>query len=176
MPKSSEPDFRRAQNRGFRAIAGYIFGGNSGEGAENKVAMTSPVIASSGASASIAMTSPVVAGDDSESDAHLIAFVMPSKYKSLASLPTPLNREVTLREVPQHMELVCGRSGGYYSAEERRVAEARLCKIAQSENLAVTSASKCYSYDPPWTMWLMMRSEVAIEVMVPTSYAAPPLN
>ena len=180
VPKSVEPDFRRAQNVGFRKIAGFIFGANSlPDGAGEKISMTSPVIASSAKGAAVAMTSPVIArdssGDDADSErAHLISFVMPSSYKTVSALPTPHNREVHLREVKARTELVLSRRGGYISVVERDAMEQRLIRAAEREGLRPLSSAKSYSYDPPWSLWIMMLNEVAIEV--DAAQYSPPLS
>ncbi len=78
-------DQHSAGKKGFRLLAGYIFGGNT---RAQKLAMTAPVT-NLPASEKIAMTAPVteVAAPDGE---WLVRFTMPSAY-SLTDLPVPDN-------------------------------------------------------------------------------------
>ncbi|MBN2345702.1 MAG: heme-binding protein, partial [Candidatus Aminicenantes bacterium] len=70
-------------NKGFRILAGYIFGGNT---KKESIAMTAPVVAQKAGNTSerIAMTAPVKAA--SAGDAQIISFVMPRSY-TLETLP-----------------------------------------------------------------------------------------
>ena len=101
-----------ATNNGFRAIAGYIFGANiskkpvAGEALNDapneKIAMTVPVTVEA-ENEKIAMTIPVtVEPNATAADGEKrwrVHFVMPSKY-TLATLPTPKNPAVKLRQIP----------------------------------------------------------------------------
>jgi len=99
-------DQRGALNQGFRALAGYIFGGNDG-GAS--VAMTSPVTQSS----QIAMTSPVT--QSSDGDVWTVTFMMPRAY-TLDTLPKPNNDAVRFTQVPSQRKAVLTFSGRANSA------------------------------------------------------------
>ena len=73
-------DFKSAIDKGFKVLAGYIFGNNI---SRQKIEMNTPVHAYQ--SQKIAMTTPVtVTGNDSCK----VAFVMPSEY-TLETLPSP---------------------------------------------------------------------------------------
>ncbi|MCX8498024.1 MAG: heme-binding protein, partial [Caulobacteraceae bacterium] len=81
-----------ASSAGFRALAGYIFGGNSGK---KSIAMTAPVVQAQaqGKGQSIAMTAPVMqTGDGKE---WTVRFIMP-KAMTMQNLPTPNNPQVKL--------------------------------------------------------------------------------
>ena len=189
---TGEPNLGRAQSRGFRAVAGYIFGANlappaagagapgAGAGASEAVAMTAPVLTQA-LPASVAMTAPVVtqalaasgeaagggAGDGGGGGAgYRIAFVMPSKYASLESLPVPTNPAVRLLAQPPRLELVESRTGLYPDAAARDAAVARLSAVAQREGLQLTEGvlPSVYNFDPPWALPMMRLSEVAVRV------------
>ena len=86
-----------ARTEGFRKVAGYIFGGNTGKAS---IAMTAPVAQSGAqrAGQSIAMTAPV-AQTAGGAGSWRIQFYMPAKY-TRESLPTPKDPSVRIVEVP----------------------------------------------------------------------------
>jgi len=85
-------DQRTAVRKGFRLLAGYIFGGNR---RQQSIAMTAPV-AQQRTSEMIAMTAPVT---QTQSDgAWVVRFTMPGAY-SLETLPEPNDPNVKLRAV-----------------------------------------------------------------------------
>lgn len=100
---------KQASNKGFKMIAGYIFGGNtSQQGDAEKISMTTPVTMEPSGSEKISMTTPVTMQQgDSQWRVH---FVMPSKY-TMDTLPKPNNSEVTLREIPKQNYAVIRFSG-----------------------------------------------------------------
>ena len=125
-----------ATNNGFRAIAGYIFGANiakapaAGDTQNEKIAMTVPVTveaesaaAAANLSEKVAMTVPVtVEASAAQTDGEKrwrVHFVMPSKY-TLATLPTPKNPAVLLRQIPPQ-KLATVRFSGF--SEELKVQE-----------------------------------------------------
>lgn len=142
-----------ALNQGFRALAGYIFGGNDG-GAS--VAMTSPVTQS----ANIAMTSPVTqSGADG---LWTVTFMMPRDY-TRDTLPAPNNDAVQFVEVPAKQMVVLEFSGRARPRTlEARTAELR--EIAQGAGIDVTGAPVFMFYDDPFTLPFQRRNEVALEL------------
>src|SRR5690606_32462951 len=90
-----------ASNTGFRALAGYIFGGNT---RRQSIAMTAPVVQQRTTGETIAMTAPVTqSGGDG---AWVVRFVMPSDY-TMETLPTPNDARVRLVSVaPQRFAIV----------------------------------------------------------------------
>ncbi len=151
-----------ASSRGFRAIAGYIFGDNKRAGAAaEKIAMTAPVtIEEQDTSEKIAMTAPVTM--DKEGERWRMHFVMPSQYK-LADLPTPNNPEVKLRELPAKKIAAIRFSG--FSGEEKVAAKTVLLnEWIRKQGLAAVGVPQLARYNGPLTPPFLRRNEILIEV------------
>ena len=84
---------KEAASKGFRLLAGYIFGGNR---RKQSIAMTAPV-AQEPTSEKIAMTAPVT--QTQTAGEWVVQFTMPSSY-SLETLPEPNDARVHLRVTP----------------------------------------------------------------------------
>ena len=98
-----EKDYRSAIEKGFRFLAGYIFGNNI---SRQKIEMTKPVQVSQ--SQKIAMTTPVtITGDGIFS----VAFIMPSEY-TLETLPLPKDDNIHFTVIPSH-QMAAIRFSGY---------------------------------------------------------------
>jgi hypothetical protein len=151
-----------ASSRGFRAIAGYIFGDNKRAGAASeKIAMTAPVtMEKQNASEKIAMTAPVTM--DKQGDRWRMHFVMPSQYK-LADLPIPNNPEVKLREVPE-AKVAAIRFSGFAGEEKVETKTALLNEWVLKQGLTAASTPQLARYNAPWTPPFLRRNEVLMEV------------
>ena len=149
-----------AINQGFRILAGYIFGGNTGA---EKVAMTSPVAQLP--AQKIAMTSPVAqspAEGAGENGPWVVQFTMPSDY-TLDSLPKPKDASIKFNAQPADRQLVLqfsGLAGTAVLAQQ----EAKLRAIANAEGLKLASGPMYYFYDDPFTLPWNRRNEVAFVV------------
>jgi hypothetical protein len=145
-------DEESARNQGFRVLAGYIFGANSGS---DKIAMTAPVVQQS--SEKIAMTAPV-ATQRRPSGEWVIRFFMPSKY-TLDTLPTPDDDRVHLVDVPEETVAVLRFTG---SIAPRAVAERseQLLKVLYRNGIEPNGDPLAWFYDPPWTLPCRRRNEV----------------
>jgi hypothetical protein len=153
-----------ASQKGFRKLAGYIFGGNAGAA---RIAMTTPVtkarVAGSGGEASgqkMAMTAPVTligaAGD------WVVRFNMPAGM-ALADLPQPNDPGVTLKNLPATRFAVVRFSG--LSGEEKVAAETvKLLAFIAEQRLAPLGPATQARYNPPWTPWFLRRNEVMVPV------------
>ena len=160
-------DMDAAGGEAFRAIAGYIFGGNvsaSNSGSE-KIAMTAPVTMEKASSEKIAMTAPVVMEKSMEKSAdenYRVHFVMPSQY-TMQTLPKPTNPKVTLREVsPQKMAAI--RFSGFSTDEKVRVKTEELTNWIEKQGLKIIGKPQFARYDPPMMPPFLRRSEVMIAV------------
>ncbi|GLR67544.1 SOUL heme-binding protein [Acidocella aquatica] len=145
-----------ARSKGFRLLAGYIFGANT---ASASLSMTAPVAQ---ASAAIAMTAPVAQAQAADG-AWVISFYMPSGY-TLATLPRPLDPQISLHEVAETTEAVYRFPGRPKAAA---VARARAILARQLAGSAWVAAGEPVAqfYDPPWTLPWLRRNEVTVAVM-----------
>ena len=164
-------DMSDAGSKGFRFIAGYIFGKNQSktkladdqQGSE-KIAMTVPVTMEpkSGSSEKIAMTAPVTMETQKTSPGQWrMYFVMPSQY-TLANLPTPTNPEVKLREIPPQKKAVITYTG--FNSEEKTQEKAQELRTwLKAKKIAPTSEPQLARYNPPWSIPFLRRNEVMFD-------------
>ena len=148
---------KEAASKGFRLLAGYIFGANK---RRQGIAMTAPV-GQQAASEKIAMTAPV-AQTENAAGTWLVRFTMPSTY-SLQTLPTPDDARVKLRTIAPARFAVLRFSG---LAQPGDVAEKskQLLAWVKSHGLRATGSVILAQYNPPWTVWFLRRNEVMVEV------------
>ncbi len=153
-------DRRDAAGTGFRLLAAYIFGDNTGR---QKIAMTAPVIQSA-AGQTIAMTAPVL--QTGGKGVWAIRFIMP-RNSTLETLPLPNNPRVKLHTLGAARVAVVRFSG---LARENDVAERTLAlsRFVAAQRLRAAGPPSLAQYDPPWTLWFMRRNEM----MIPVALAA----
>lgn len=151
--------YRESVSQGFRVLAGYIFGGNSGQ---VEIAMTAPVGAEP-VGTRIAMTAPVGAEDTAQG--WRVSFVMPAEY-TMATLPRPQDSRVSLREVPAHRVAAVRFSG---LAGEAAIAEhkERMVAAMESQGLVAIGEPVVAQYNPPWTPPFLRRNELLVTVAGP---------
>jgi hypothetical protein len=145
-------DQKESANKGFRLLAGYIFGGNT---RQQSIAMTAPV-AQQPASEKIAMTAPVT--QTPQGGAWVVRFTMPRGY-SLATLPTPNDSRVQLREVPASRVAVV-RFSGWADQKDFDAKAALLADFIQTRHWKAAGPPSLAQYNPPWTLWFARRNEV----------------
>lgn len=147
-----------AIRQGFRMIADYIFGNNI---SSQKVAMTAPVIQQS--SQKIAMTPPVTQQSGSDGDnVWKVRFVMPSEY-TLEKLPKPKDASIRLREVePKRYAVI--RFSGSPSLEHLSDEQSKLDAFISQRTLKPLSSPIYAFFNPPWTLPLLRRNEIMIEI------------
>ncbi len=141
-----DADRNRAGNLGFRALAGYIFGGNA---RSESIAMTAPVV-----------MAPLTPAGSSE--AWSVRFFMPSGY-SLETLPPPKDTRVHLQAVPA-TEIATVRFSGLASETSAAEQTARLQGFIEAHHWKATGPASLARYNPPWTPWFMRRNEIWIPV------------
>ena len=153
-------DEESARNMGFRRLARYIFGGND---AHAKIAMTAPVAQQSGDARGqkIAMTAPVSQRAGAGGD-WVIQFFMPAD-ETLESLPHPDDADVRLVEIPPETIAVRRFSG---SRSRRAVAKqaAELLTTLYETGFEAVGTPAAWFYDPPWTIPMLRRNEIAVPV------------
>ncbi len=149
-----------ASGKGFRRIAGYIFGGNtSSVGKKEEISMTAPVTIEPKAE-KISMTAPVTMKEDGGS--WKVHFVMPSEY-TMETLPNPNESNVTLREVPAQKYAVIRFSG---LAGEKKIAlkTKELNQWLTGKNIRLQGKPQLARYNPPWTLPFFRRNEVLVAI------------
>ncbi|NQU31045.1 MAG: heme-binding protein [Anaerolineae bacterium] len=145
-------------NEGFRIVADYIFGNNT---SNESIAMTTPVIDEK--NEEIAMTTPVIDEINDEGE-HVISFVMPSKY-TLENLPKPNSEKVIITEVPEKIYAVLKFSWYPYEIRVNKKKEI-LKKYLKRDGMFFNDDKDpiLSRFNPPFTMPLLLRNEVLIEV------------
>jgi len=150
-------DRRAAASKGFRILAGYIFGGNT---RSRKIAMTAPVVQSPAAGESIAMTAPVV--QTGAGGAWIVRFVMPHGL-TLESLPRPNDPKVQLR-AQSAARLAVVRFSGLAGQDDVAAQTLALQRFITERHLRPIGPPALAQYDPPWVLWFMRRNEMMIAV------------
>ncbi len=159
--------FDKAGNRAFGILADYIFGNNQ---ARKKIEMTAPVNqqpAGASKGEQIEMTAPVTQrpATGTGSERYVLSFVMPRRF-TLATLPTPNDPRVTLREEPARLMAVRGYSGRWTRSNYRRE-EARLFEAVRARGFEVLGAPVYARYNSPFSLPVMRRNEVMVAVRRP---------
>lgn len=165
-----EGERRRATRAGFQRLAAYIFaqdrpGAERGEGQDEKIAMTSPVMQDQ--TQRIAMTSPVMQDNQDTQSATgpwRTRFVMPAKF-TMETLPeTPA--DITLTKVPAR-RMAAVRFNGFGGKEDLTRGETEL-RAWMAENGYEADGKVEYAfYDGPWVPGQFRRNEVMIPVAMP---------
>lgn len=134
-------DYSDASSIGFRRLAAYIFGQND---RQEKIAMTAPVLQESG-------------GADWR-----MTFVMPEGYRQ-ATLPSPLDGSVSFKAVPPRKIAVMRYTG---SLNEVAIAahSQKLIDWLGKQGLRPISPTRSAAYDPPWTIPMLRRNEIHVDV------------
>jgi hypothetical protein len=122
-------NFKELGRRGFRTLAGYIFGGND----ENK---------------SIAMTTPVqMEMNDSVSS---MSFIMPKEY-TLLSLPKPTDDQVKLSQSKEAF-IAAISFGGFASEKDIQNNIEKLKKALNKHGIRYYGSFKFLGYNPPYQL------------------------
>ncbi len=144
-------DQKTAATAGFKILAGYIFGANTGQ---QGIAMTAPVAQTK--SQKIAMTAPVSqTRDDAE---WVVRFTMPAGY-TMETLPTPNDARIRLHPVPPARMAVV-RFSGWAVEQDLADKTAELDGFITVQRLRAIGPPALAQYNPPWTLWFMRRNEV----------------
>lgn len=133
-----------AGSAAFGSLFRYISKGNK---AEQKIAMTAPVIASQ---------------RDEKSDEWFVSFVMPSGSK-FGHLPHPNDPRIVLRELDSETCVVAS-FRGTANAQRSNEKIKELRAAAARENLSLSSESRICRFDPPFKPGFMQYNEIVIPV------------
>jgi len=147
--------FEEAGNIAFGRLFRYISGENAGR---SKIAMTAPVTQAKGEK--IAMTAPVA--QQADGPGYRVAFLVPARYTK-DTVPTPLDPEVRIREIPAQL-VACWRYSGRWTRENYDSSERALREKLASRDLVAHGEPVLARYNPPFTPWFMRRNEVLIPV------------
>ena len=155
-------DRETASSAGFRALAGYIFGGNSGK---KSIAMTAPVVQAQAQAKgqSIAMTAPVMQSGDGKE--WTVRFIMPTAM-TLQNLPPPNPPQVKLVPLKPASFAAIRFSGMAKEADIQRQTKL-LQDYMAARNLKAAGPASVARYDPPWTPAMMRRNEIMIPIANP---------
>ena len=132
--------YAEGSNKGFRMLAGYIFGGNARD-------------------QKIAMTSPVVMDMDSEMT---MKFLVPAQY-SMEELPTPNNAQVRFA-TEKERTMAAITFGGFANDEKIAKYKDELFQRLDAEGIQHTGQWSFLGYDPPFKL-LGRKNEVVVELM-----------
>ena len=144
-----------AANRGFRVLAGFIFGAN---GRQDKIEMTAPVIQE--------RLRPVGPAATREADEQwIVRFVMPQRFTP-QTLPSPDNARIKLLTLPRSRYALV-RFSGWALPYLVRSQTRRLDKWMHSRQIESTGPSMLAQYDQPWTIWFLRHNEILMPVARP---------
>jgi len=147
---------KEAASKGFRLLAGYIFGGNT---RKQSIAMTAPVTQEP-TGETIPMTAPVT--QTQQAGNWIVRFTMP-RGSTLQTLPEPNDSQVRLRETPPTRVAVIRFSGLARPDDVAAKTEALLAWV-QHRQLRPAGPPSLAQYNPPWTLWFLRRNEVMIPI------------
>lgn len=132
--------YSESSSKGFRMLAGYIFGGND---RQQKIAMTSPVV--------MEMDSDVT-----------MKFLVPAQYK-MDELPKPENAEVRFT-TEQERTVAAITFGGFANDEKILAQKDELFKRLAAVGIQHTGQWSFLGYDPPFKLF-GRKNEVVVEVL-----------
>ena len=140
-----EGSFDTASRKGFRRVAGYIFG-------ENKNSV--------GQSEKIQMTAPVTVKPDNEG--WVLNFVMPSNY-DMNQLPVPNNSSILLKKIETHLAAVIIFSGFTTDAKIQDKTE-ELKVWLEKKEFKIAGPQQIARYNDPFTLPWLRRNEIIFKV------------
>lgn len=137
---SKSTSYDDMSTKGFRKLAGYIFGGND---KDQKIAMTSPV---------------QVDVNDSLST---MSFMMPTEY-DINDLPTPKDGSVKITKTEE--EYVAAISfGGFANDAKIKENSDKLANLLKENDLVPTGNFRWLGYNPPYQI-IGRKNEVVVKV------------
>jgi hypothetical protein len=138
--KLNEKSYEEVSGKGFRVLAGYIFGNNVGN---EKIAMTSPVA--------------MEIGDSSK-----MSFMVPAGY-SLDNLPKPTDNKIYF-EVKEEAIMAAIQFGGWASDEKIEEFKNKLIGELAKNQIQFTGSFTYLGYNPPYEIF-NRRNEIVVELV-----------
>lgn len=152
---------QEAISKGFRILADYIFGNNQAGAGQHKIKMTAPVLQQK--SEEIAMTAPVMqSANEKGEDSWQVQFVMPETY-TLATLPKPNNKAITIIQLPSH-ETISIRFSGKMSNASLASHLKKLNAYIKANDIKTEGQPQYAFYNPPWTLPFLRRNEISYQI------------
>jgi hypothetical protein len=154
--------FDEMGGKAFRILIKYISGENQ---QQSSIQMTAPVIQESSKQdgQKIPMRAPVIQEASKEdSKSATFSFVMPQNF-TLDTLPLPLDKRITLKEIPAKSVAVREYSGGW-GEEKYKENEAILLKALNDAGIKIIGSPSFARYNSPFTLWFMRKNEIMFEV------------
>ena len=137
-----EGERREAIRNGFRILADFIFGNNT---VRENISMTAPV------------------QQEAKGNSWKVSFVMPSEY-SMKSLPKPNDSRVILSQIPAK-KWIAIKFSGISTDKNLKKHEKKLMDYIQAKNIKVIGSPKYAFYNPPWTLPILRRNEIMLEMV-----------
>ena len=138
--KLNEKSYEEVSGKGFRVLAGYIFGNNVGN---ETIAMTSPVA--------------MEIGDSSK-----MSFMVPAGY-SLDNLPKPTDNKIYF-EVKEEAIMAAIQFGGWASDEKIEEYKNKLIGELAKNQIQFTGSFTYLGYNPPYEIF-NRRNEIVVELV-----------
>ncbi len=155
-------DYDDMGGKAFRILFKYISGDNQ---QSSNIEMTAPVIQENTQEdgQKIQMTAPVIQEiDTANPQSAIYSFVMPQNF-TLATLPLPLDKRITLKEIPAKTVAVRVFSGSW-GEENFKENETILLNALQDANIKTIGEPSFARYNSPFALWFMRRNEIMIEI------------
>ena len=137
--KLDTDQYEEASSKGFRILAGYIFGGNEDE---QQIAMTSPV----------AMTLE---------DSMTMMFMVPKEFDK-DKLPKPNQSSIEFVEIPSK-KMAAVTFGGWANDNKIEKYKQKLIEELEKENISFTNQFYYFGYNAPYEL-TNRKNEVLVEL------------
>jgi len=147
-----------AINTWFRLLAWYIFWGNKQNAS---ISMTSPVNNVEESAVNISMTAPVN-NIKTDSNTHLVQFILPSKY-NLQTVPDPNDSRIKIKKVEWYTAAAI-KYTLWATDEKIKSNKTKLINYLQRDKLKVAGKVISAQYNPPLSFPLMRRNEIIAEI------------
>jgi hypothetical protein len=137
---SNAKTYKELSGPGFRQLAGYIFGGNSGK---TQISMTAPVHM------------------DINDASSTMSFVMPSAYNQ-SNLPKPNDPNVVITKTSDEYVAVIS-FGGFASDDDLKFYSGKLQNLLKEKGITTYGHYRYLGYNPPYQL-IDRRNEIIVSV------------